>query len=395
MSEEYESRNVRELLTEMKDVSDITIDLAYASLQFENEELAEQVIELEELMDELMYQIRTLVSLSVRSVDDAERTTGILQVADAAEEISNATGDLADIVLRDIEVHPVIKSALKKANEKLSQVKVRKDSEIDGKAFHELKLPSRLGVWVLAIQRGEKWKIAPTQEAKVKAGDLLIIRGPQEGIDTFCEMASAPERDWRIGKKYRRLKETLARMRDTGCLMVDMAYSSALFKSVEVAEEVREVEEQYDELNYAVWREVLKAAKREKDVTKLNSALQVVKCIERLTDAADSIVDVVLRGVELHPVFEQALEEADERISRVKVSKKSPLADRTLGKLDLWSRIGAYVLVIKRGKDYKFNPTKGVTVRAGDFLIIRGSTLGVEELERVAAGKTKLPLEES
>lgn len=394
MTEEYESRNVRELLTEMKDVSDITIDLAYASLQFENEELAEQVIELEELMDELMYQIRTLVSLSVRSVDDAERTAGILQVADAAEAISNATGDLADIVLRDIEVHPIIKSALKKANEKLSQVKVKKNSEIDGKAFHELKLPSRLGVWVLAIQRGEKWKVAPTREAKLKAGDLLIIRGPKEGIDDFCELAGVPERDWRVGRKHRRLKETLAGMRDTGCLMVDMAYSSALFKSVEVAEEVREVEEQYDELNYEVWKEVLKAARREKDVTKLNSVLQVVKCIERLTDAADSIVDVVLRGVELHPIFEQALEDADERISRVKVSKKSSLEDRTLGKLNLWQRLGAYILVIKRGRDYKFNPTKGVVVRSGDFLVVRGSTRGVEKLEKIAAGKEKLEISE-
>ncbi|MBS3815506.1 MAG: hypothetical protein KGY45_02960 [Hadesarchaea archaeon] len=388
MKEEgFESRNVRELLTEMKDVSDITIDLAYASLQFENKDLAEQVLELEELMDELMYQIRTLVSISVRSFEDAEGTTGLLQVANAAEAISNATGDMADIVLRDIEVHPVIKSALKKAEEKLSQVKVKKNCEADGKSLHELKLPSKMGVWILAIQRDDEWKIAPTREAELRAGDLLIIRGPQEGIDAFCGLTGDEERDWRIGRKNRRLKDTLSKMRDTGCLMVDMAYSSVLFKSKEVAEEVREVEEQYDELNYEVWKEVLKAAKREKDVTRLNSVLQVVKCIERITDAADSIVDVVLRGVELHPVFEQALEESDERITRVKVAEDSALADRTLGKLDLWRKLGVYVLLIKSDKDYKFNPTKGVIVRSGDRIVVRGTAQGVEELEKIATAE--------
>lgn len=386
----YESQNVRELLTEMKDISDVSIDLAYASLQFEDKKLAERVLELEDLMDELMYYIRTRVALSVRSFDDAEKTTGILQVANAAEAISNATGDLADIVLRDIEVHPIIKSALKKANEKAAKIKVCKSSEINGKTLHELELSSRFGVWILAIQRGKKWKTAPSKEVKLKSGDLLIIRGPQEGIDTVCEMANTTKQDWRVGRKYRRLKETLAKMRDTGCIMVDLAYYSALFRSIDVAEEVREVEEQYDELNYDVWREVLKAAKREKDVTRLNSVLQLVKCIERLTDAADSIVDVVLRGLELHPVFEKALEEADETISRVKVSKDSFLTSRTFGKLNLQQQLGAYTLVIKREKRYIFNPTKEAEVRPGDLLIVRGSSSGIKKLEMIAEGKGKL-----
>jgi uncharacterized protein with PhoU and TrkA domain len=175
-------------------------------------------------------------------------------------------------------------------------------------------------------------------------------------------------------------------MRDLSSVMVDMAYSSILLGSREAAEWVRELEEKFDKLNYKLWLATLRAARRERDVAKLNSVLQVVKCMEKISDAADSIADVVLRGVELHPVFAQALAQADEQIAKVEVSEGSSLAGRTLGKLNLWSTVGAYVLIIKRGKIYIFNPGMRTRIRAGDSLIVRGSALGVQKLKEMAAG---------
>ncbi len=388
---EYEPRSVRELLTEIKDVSDMMIDLAYAGLLFESKEIAGQVRELENRMDELMYHIRILATLSARSVDDAEKMSGILQIANAVEMISNATGDLADLILRDIDVHPIVQDALRKADEKITRVKAARGSLLAGKKLSQLRFPSSIGVWVLAIKRDKKWMLDPSPRTKLKARDTLVAVGSEEGLDTLHEMAGVPEATWSVGRKLRRLRDTLAGMRDLGCMLVDMAYSSVLFRSRDVAEEVREMEEKFDELNYEVWLAVLRAAKRERDVARLNSVLQVAKCLERISDAADSIADVVLRRVGLHPVFEQALEESDEKIARVRVSKRSPLANRTLGKLDLWPRMGAFVLMVKHGKRYTFNPSKGTTVRPGDSLIISGSYLGVKNLEKVAAGRAELP----
>lgn len=385
----HEPRNVRELLTETKDVSDLIIDLAYGSILYEDEELAKQVRELENRMDELMYQIRALVAISVRNYDDAERTTGILQVASAAESISNAAGDLANLVLRDIEIHSVVKEALIKADEKISRIEVGKDSDMIGEKLRDLNLPSRFAIWILAIKRGDSWDISPKKEDKIEKGDTLIVRGPRDGVDKLCLMAHAPERDWGVSRKYKRLRDFLSQMRDSGCSLVDMAFYSVLFRSEEVAEEVRELERKFDELNYEAWREVLKAAKREKDVMNLNSALQAVKSLESISDAADSIADVMLRGVELHPVFAQALEEADEKIARVEVSKNSSLADNSLSKLDLWKRQGVYVLVLRKGEHFILNPKRDLTVREGDRLIIRGPHQGVEELIKVARGKKK------
>lgn len=382
--------NVRGLLTEMKDASDLMIDLAYSSLLFENEEIAKQVKKLEGEMDGLMYRIRALSTISVRNLENANKISGILQIAHATEDISNATGDLADIVLRGIDVHPVIKDALKKANEKIALIELDEISKITKKKLSELDLPSRVGIWVLAAKRGDSWIVPPTPETELKVGDKLIVRNHQEGMDIFCKMAGVAVRDWSVRRKYRRLKKSLANMRDTGCLMVDMAYSSVLFKSREVAEEVRELEEKFDKLNYDTWKEVLKAAGREKDVTRLNSVLQIVKSIERISDAADLIADVVLRGVEIHPVFEQALKESDERIVRVNVSEGSVLANQTLEKLDHLGWRGAYPMMIKRGEHYIFKPTKKTIVHPGDRLIIRGSERGVKQLEKAGKGKEEL-----
>jgi uncharacterized protein with PhoU and TrkA domain len=386
---EYKPRSVRELLTEMKDVSDLMIDLAYASLLFKSEEIAERVHELEERMDELMYRIRIIAAVAARNVEEAQKITGILQVASAAEAISNATGDIADLMIRRIDVHPVVRDAIAKADEKLAEIQVREDSMLVGKKLHELRLPSNIGVWILAMKRGKDWIVPPTSDVVALAGDVLIARGPRDGIETLSKMAGMQKMASLIKGDLVPIRNALARMRDLSGVMVDMAYSSILLGSCEIAQWVRELEEEFDKLNYKLWLRTLRAAKRERDVTKLNSVLQIVKCMEKISDAADSIVDVVLRGVELHPVFARALAEADERIAKIEVSERSELANKSLGKLNLWPTMGAYVLMIKRGKCYIFNPGMKVRVRAGDSLIVRGSYFGVEKLKKAAEVKAR------
>jgi len=183
------------------------------------------------------------------------------------------------------------------------------------------------------------------------------------------------------------IRNALAEMRDLSSLTVDMAYSSILLRSREVAEEVREIEEKFDTLTYKLWLATLKTAKREKDVTRLNSILQLIGCMERISDAADSIADIVLRKMELHPVFTRALAEADEQIGRADVAKRSEFVGKSLKELNLWTTMGAYVLMIKREKRYMFDPSRRTRIRAEDSLIVRGSRRGVQKVKRVAGGK--------
>jgi uncharacterized protein with PhoU and TrkA domain len=382
----YKPRSAREILIEMKNISDLMVELAYASLLFESSEIAERVHELERRMDDLMYHIRIMATVAARNVNEARKITGILQVAGAAEAISNATGDIADLILRGIKIHPVIREAIRSADEKIAAVKVCKGSMLAGKKFHELKLPSTIGVWTLATKRGKSWIVPPTRDTDVLVGDLLIVRGPRDGIGILCKMAGVHRKAEVLETKLSSIRNTLAHMLDMSSMMVDMAYSSILIGSKEVAKEVRELEEEFDKLNYKLWLATLQVAKKERDVTKLNSVLQLVKCIEKISDAADAIADVVLREVELHPVFARALAETDEQVARVDVLKRSPLVGKTLGDLNLWMTVGAWVLAIKRGEHYIFDPGRKMKVLAGDSLIARGSYYGVQKLKKMAAG---------
>jgi len=382
----YKPRSAREILIEMKNTSDLMVELAYASLLFESSEIAERVHELERRMDDLMYHIRIMAAVAARNVNEARKITGILQVAGAAEAISNATGDIADLILRDIEIHPVIREAIWSADEKIAAVKVCKGSMLAGKKFHELKLPSTIGVWTLATKRGKSWIVPPTRDTGVLVGDLLIVRGPRDGIGILCKMAGVHRKAEVLETKLSFIRNTLAHMLDMSSMMVDMAYSSILIGSKEVAKEVRELEEEFDKLNYRLWLATLQVAKKERDVAKLSSVLQLVKCIEKISDAADSIADVVLREVELHPVFARALAETDEQVARVDVSRRSPLVGKTLGDLNLWMTVGVYVLMIVRSGHYIFDPGRNMKVLAGDSLIARGSYYGVQKLKKMAAG---------
>ena len=386
MAKSFRPRSVRELLTEMKDVSDLMIDLAYAAVLFESDELADRVLELETRMDELMSSIRTIAAVVTRNVHEARKITGILQVASAAEAISNATGDITDLVRRKIKIHPVVCAALRMADEKIVWIEVAKGSTLVGKKLFELKLPSSIGVWTFAIKRGKFWIVPPRWDTEVRAGDALIAKGPPDGIALLCKTAGARREVWVPREGLPLIRNALAKMRDLSSVNVDMAYSAILLGSREIAEEVRKIEKKFDKLTYKLSLATLRAAKEEPDIAGLNGLLQIIRCMERISDAADLIADIVLRRVELHPVFARALAEADEQIGRADVSRRSGLVDKSLKELNLWTTMGVYVLMIKRGERYMFDPSRRVRIRAGDLLIVRGSIRGVQKVKRAAAG---------
>lgn len=336
-----------------------------------------------------MYQIRTKVALAVRNPKEAKSITGILQIAQAGEEISDAAGDLANLVLRELEIHQTVKEALKGANEKIAKIKTQKDSQLTNQKLKNLQLASKFSIWILAIKRDGKWLLSPEAEDEIKPEDTILIRGPEDGITKFSYMTKTETPEWDVSDKNEKLRNLLSQMRDTGCSLVDMAFSSVLFNSKNVAEEVRELEQKFDQYNYEAWQEVLKAAKEEEDITQLNSALQFVKSLETISDASDSIADVVLRGTDLHPVFTQALEDAEEKIDRLEIEQDSSLANKTLEELDLWKSSGVYVISVKKHDRHVLCPSKDTRLSVGNKIIVRGSRKGVQEIEKVAKGEKK------
>src|SRR5512136_1527440 len=99
---EYKPIPVRELLAEMKNLSELMIDLAYSAALFNDKELAEDVLALESRIDTLSYLLDIEVMVAARGDPrDAEALIGISTVASATNKISDAAADIAAIVTRN------------------------------------------------------------------------------------------------------------------------------------------------------------------------------------------------------------------------------------------------------------------------------------------------------
>ena len=59
-------RNLKAMLAEAKDASELMVDLAYAALYFDDEGMAEAVLDLENEMSDLVHEMRSLTMLAVR-----------------------------------------------------------------------------------------------------------------------------------------------------------------------------------------------------------------------------------------------------------------------------------------------------------------------------------------
>jgi uncharacterized protein with PhoU and TrkA domain len=186
---EYKPIPVRELLVEMKNLSELMIDLAYSAALFNDKELAEDVLELENRVDTLAYLLEMEIMIAARDSEDAEALTGVSMVASAADKISDAAADIAAIVLRNIGMHPIVSEVFEKVEERLTRTRVNEDSIFIRKQIGELDLAARMGVDVIAIRRDKDWIIDPKEAERIKRGDVLIARGAPSGIKEFKELA--------------------------------------------------------------------------------------------------------------------------------------------------------------------------------------------------------------
>lgn len=182
---EYEPVTVLDLLTEMKDLSELMTSLAYSALVLHSENLRDEVEELGARMDLLKYQMRLSASLSVRNKEEAEQVAGILQIADASEQIAGAAEEMVEILDDNVKLRPFLARVLNDADDRIGTVKVPTGSRAEAKTLGDLDLQRETGVRVLAVRRGNRWIYHPDAHTELRADDTLLIQGQFEGADHF------------------------------------------------------------------------------------------------------------------------------------------------------------------------------------------------------------------
>ena len=432
---EYEPRSVKDLLGEMKDTAELLIDLSYSSVLFEDADLAAEVLELEARMDRLQLQAWMSLVMAGRSPSDAESLAPVFGIVGAAEKISDAAGDVAKVVREEVGLLPAFRASLPEAVETLARATVAGDSPYAGETLGDLNLETETGVRVVAVRRGEAWIHSPDRDTELRGGDVLICRGPDEGVagvyetltgDPFesptveAESSSGPdarppaadgpspvvEPRWeRVADAdgladLDRAVETLVLMKNVSELAVDLAYSSVLFDDAALAGEVRALEVEVDALESRFEAWTLRAAAVVSDPVDLRGLLHIATSAEVISDAAVEISEGVLRGLGTHPVVQAAVEESDEVLVRQVVTTDG-LAGETVSDLTR-SVAGLRVLAVRRderddagggnGSDdwggtdigWSLSPDGDVVLRAGDTLVLKGTRASIDRLADLA-----------
>ncbi len=179
-------------LVELKDTSEMMIDLAYSALLLNSHHLAEEVLMLEDRMDHLHTEFELLV-LSVKVVSqDVRGLLGLIRMGVVTERIADAAAEIAEVVIRSGEPHPVLTMVIQDAEETVERVVVGEGSPIVGKTLKAAKIPEETGMWVLIVRRGGRW-IRPKPSTILNAGDVIIAAGYAEGEDILKKLLNSEE----------------------------------------------------------------------------------------------------------------------------------------------------------------------------------------------------------
>lgn len=384
-----ERRTVKELLVHAKDAAELMVDLAYAAVFFGDNDLAREVLRLEEELDEDLDDLRTVCMLAARTPDDAERLSGVLALAVAIEGIAGAAQDIARVELRNLGVPRELRDDLRHAEEVVARVRVREENELEGMELRDVELPSRTGMWVIAIRREDGFVYGPGGEEVLREGDVLFLQGPSEGIDRVRELAGGTARELPAPVEDRKLSnldravDLCVELKNASEVAVGLAYSALLLRDRGLAAEVGVLEDRTD----ALWGElegwVLRAATEAEDPDTLRGLLRLGSASERIADAAQAMTRIVEEDTPPHPVIAHALSEADEIVAEAIIAAGSRADGRSLSELRLQTEIGMEVLAIERGSRWMYRPRSSRRLEPEDRILAIGPAEGAPRLREI------------
>ena len=382
----YKPIPVRELLLEMKNLSELMIDLAYSAALYNDKDLAEDVLALERRVDSLSFLLDMEIMVAARDAKDAEALIGVSIVAASTDKISDAAADIAAIVTRNIGIHPIIGEIFQKVEERLMKVTVKPNSEIIKQRIGELNLAVRMGVDIIAIRRNNDWILNPKETEAVFQGDILITRGAPSGIEEFKNLAEGKlaTLDTEKRAKFEEIVSRFVELKDTSELMIDLAYSSLMLNSKELAEEVERLEERMDQLHTDFELLALTSDFKKEEASGFLGLIRLGVATEKIADAAADMAEVVLRGIEPHPILKLTIKEAEETVAQACVTADSPLVGKSLKEARVHEETGMWVLVIKRN-DNCVRPRGDSKIASGDVLIASGYAEGADALKKLAS----------
>jgi uncharacterized protein with PhoU and TrkA domain len=186
----------------------------------------------------------------------------------------------------------------------------------------------------------------------------------------------------KVMKHEKGVKDLLIEMKDLSELAIDLAYSSLLFNSTEIANEVVEIEKQIDEKRLEIEARSLLACAGPDSLEPLIGAMRVASFIDKVSDGAHSIADLVLKGeTKASSFISEVFKETDETITRLEIAGKSKLSDRTIDWIE--DTTAAVIIAVKRKGNWTYSPGPLFKIKPKDVIIAVGLRDEIKDLGKL------------
>lgn len=362
----YKPIPLAELLSQLKNLSQILMSLAYCSIFFNDDTLYMEMMELDDKIDYLKSLMIMQASLAIRGGEDAERMLSVFDMAASVDKMSEVSLDIAKLAYENLSIDIGDYLFINSATNFIYVIEIGINSPFNGKTIREaLDLVKQI-FDVVAVKRGRSFIISPSEDYTFGLEDKIYIKGFTETIRNILKLHGI---DVDIGglKLNREVLENIIYLKNLSEFMIDISYGALFTSSKELANELLSMEEAVDEITEQLKIDVM-IDKELMDTQKL-ALIEFINYCEYLADAAIDMTYSLRKDVKPHPIIEKILEETDERYAILKIEGEYEDMDIVdLGVKDF----GIDVLALKReGYWYLNPPIKGWKLREGDEIIIQ------------------------
>ena len=380
---ETEPTSVKDILIEMKTLSEICVDLAFASLLYTDKLVAEQVLVIEVKIDELYKKLLDHLSLSIKNQNLAEQLRIYYIIGEASNIISDSAADMASLVLMGYEVEDEIKKVQQHMDQLVDLITLEGSSPLCGESELSADLHDMLGIDIVGIIRPQEGLLTNYDEI-MKSGDLLIFRGPLPNINEFIKLAKGEistveqarieiikQDEVKPDSKLKYHQDLLVTMKETAELVVDLSYLYALEDLKKLKNLILITEEKIDKLQFELIEEVLRLYKQDMIGKKtLMAYLRMADSFEEIADAAIKIAFGVSSRHKPYSLLEEVIDDSSEALDYIHVTKDSPYWGKTVKEAEYLDDFMQILAVRKKGK-YFFFPDDEAKIHAGDGLLIK------------------------
>jgi uncharacterized protein with PhoU and TrkA domain len=181
----------------MKNMSELAVDLAYGSVLFDSDGIAEEVLDLEAEVDALEDRFEAWILRAAADLDNPVQLRGLMHLARATEVISDAALEISEGVLRGLGAHPVIAEAVKESDEVIVRMQVAPGARLAGATLADEMVKTETGMRVIAVRRAREpgttrvgdWVVSPGPTTELHDGDVLVAKGTGDGSQRLAVLA--------------------------------------------------------------------------------------------------------------------------------------------------------------------------------------------------------------